>query len=771
MTAGHYGFRSALVALVSLSLGPGAIAAVPVDAPQAPAERAADAHVLTSADETLARRQPADARPQAPRSGPPRPVYLVLAGGVSLGAYEGGYAATIVRALRENPEDFVLRGIAGTSAGAINAVASALEYCRVDTSDVPTTSVNYDAWAPIDWPMLYAPDKITREALFHHEGLRRHGRSIVEPGRYHLRSDCDISVQVAVTQTLDNGPTSDLDRTNRLVEYLGVRITADAHGDVHYLQLPPSKNSTPPRLALPTNHLGEVSPEDALSIIVASAAFPVGFPTVTMQVCEGTAEHPNECRVVSSRRYHDGGVFENVPVRAVLPYIEQEAVDPLVIVVDLSNQKIPPASNRRRSDLGVGTLAQSWLRFARARDYASAMATLSERGFETWRADQRYPLASEPLSAFAGFLDASFRKVDYALGVHDALLDIDRWYAYHSLPPSTVAVRPEDQCVHDVLNGASISTTCASIVERNVWVALRGIVAAAESRCGAMDVPTMACAALDNAALRDRLPQPPVDAGRARRLANAAGKAPADDYQAFLVELRFGDFVPELAQEWPDLRGRKGRRPEILWSRILEDALRKFANAQAPPRLATQIGLETMLASAIPVLPRPSLSALASLNSLEGTVNLPLSARFSMDVGVTSEWGIRAERAQRWHVFSGGPVVRVGWLFSQRQALVASMLDAHTGVLFGPVLPSIAEYGAHPGDGRGTTRPNAAVFVGLAPRFVLFRRLQADFPVRAYWMCDEPSCVSISNARPGYSVQFRLGWNWTLAPRVKGLPR
>lgn len=698
----------------------------------------------------------------------PRDVFVVLAGGVSLGNYEAGYLATALEFLRENRDQYRLRGLAGTSAGGINALAGALEYCRVDSEDSTQTSVTYDAWMPISWRMIYDEQKVSSDAVFHHEGLRAHGASILKPGRYALRPDCDVWVQVAVTQDLSVTSLQDAQSSVDMVEYIGLRVTADAKGRAVYRQLPPRADVTPRRVALLADRKGVVAPIEALNMLMATAAFPVAFPRVTMNVQEGSDEFPARVVHRAEKQYYDGGVFDNVPVRAIQPFLNHaNDAEPLVLVVDLSNQRISPVVSTRELAGNLGKLAGTWLSFARARDYAAAVQTLETQEVEIWRAQQRYPVSGGFLSAFAGFFDQDFRRTDYALGVHDAFEDLQNWAPEATHKPLGAEIPSVDACVHHLLDGGEYGE-CATSPNTNMLVTLRGLSAAAASRCSDEEVTSMGCAIFAEEALRDRLPTPPVSAKREERLRRAPGAAPADDFQAFLEELRLGDFEPEMNGDWFNLRGAKARRPEVLWSRLVEDALRRFARKQPRPTISSEVAFETLLSSALPVPPRPSASALINLSSLEVTMNVPVAARFTVDLGVTAEWASRKERSKGWHLFSAGPVVRAGWLLSKRHALVASIADLHAGVLFGPTFDSVVHGGNGPGTARNSTRPNAAAFVGVAPRFILLRRLQVDIPVRVYWQCDRPMCTSFTSARPGYSISFRLGWNWTLSPRVRG---
>lgn len=126
------------------------------------------------------------------------PVFMVIAGGVSLGSYEAGYAMTVVDAIRRSPT-LTLAGVSGTSAGAINALAAALESCRVEESE-EFEDIGWRIWVPIGWRMLYDEARVSREAVFHREDLLAHGLPIVRGDGLQLRPDCEVPVVVAVTR-------------------------------------------------------------------------------------------------------------------------------------------------------------------------------------------------------------------------------------------------------------------------------------------------------------------------------------------------------------------------------------------------------------------------------------------------------------------------------------------------------------------------------------------------------------------------------------------
>lgn len=718
-----------------------------------------------------------------PSSGAPRDVYLILAGGASLGAYEAGYAAIVAQFLRKNAETFTLRGISGTSAGAINAFAAALEYCKDTHLQSPIAQtpddVPYLTWIPMGWSMIYDRKKVTSEAIFNFDSLFIHGLELLEPSAGTLRPNCDVPIQVAVTQETQRDQHANPIHALDMVEYIGVRLTSTDNGEARYVQLPPRDHRPPHRLTLRARKNGSISAYDVMRMITASAAFPMGFPSVQMTVLGPSPLEPDGPPVTLERQYYDGGIFDNVPVATLFDALQSSAEKirdapaferPLVIIVDLKNQRLPqPSSNLQIGDGNLGAMTSRWMSYARARAYADAMQTLRDENVDTWRATQRYPAASEFLAAFAGFLDQTFRETDYLLGAHDALEDLREADSTHALPLPTL--HPQVSCMDELLASDSLPDCAERTLSPSILATLRGIGSAAISRCDGERMPTMGCASFYEENLLDRLPEPELSRAQQRKLRHRSSLSPHPDFDAFLFELTLGDFQPSLSHTWPDMPSRLRHNPAYLYSRVIEDAFHTYASQQQGSALRTEIAFDTLLQTSLAIPPRVSVSALINLHSTELTFNVPLSRRFSADFGGTAEWGIQTGRTKKWHLISGGPVLRLGMNLSQQSALMALMADVHAGVLFGPTFHAVTQERRGIGLARSKSLPNAAAFVGIAPRVFILRRLQIDLPIRAYWLCANASCTDFVDRRPAYSISVRIGWNWTLPSSIRSANR
>lgn len=708
---------------------------------------------------------------QAP-SNAPRDVYMVLAGGASLGSYEAGYVATAVQFLREHMDTYHLRGISGTSAGGINAFAGALEYCREIPDHTPSSrtepdSVPYQTWMPIGWPMIYDENKVTRAAIFHTDDLIKHGVKLLASSTLSFRKNCRIPIRVAVTRESEDPMGSSPEQTLQMIEYIGVEMRTGANARPQYYPLPP-RAIQPPHHVTPWGTPNKALPlEDVMRMITASAAFPMGFAPVTMKV--NTERHtPSGANIVTvNRTYYDGGIFENIPVQSIFPEIETtQPASPLVMIVDLQNPRVPDTVPKIGTDNdNMGGMTQKWMRYARSRAYAEASSFLRDRDIETWRAQQRYPVAGSFLGSFADFLDLSFRKTDYLLGVYDARQDLQH---NTGLPADKLpASGTQAQCLEQLLHDHTAPSCVQADLSDNIIATLRGLVAAGNTRCKALPIPSMGCASFAEEKLDDRLPQPEQHAGQLRRQKRHTQTSHQEDLAAFLHELTRGDFLPSLSEDWTELSQHLSKNPGRLYARVIEDGLHAFAKQQATSTIRAELAFDAILQSALPIAPRTSLSALIGLHGIETTVNIPISKRLSMDVGGTAEWGIAAGRQKKWHLFSGGPVMRFGVNLTDSQTMFALFADMHAGVLFGPTFDNVVNNGEGVGFSRSKTIPHAAVFIGVAPRIFVLRRLQLDLPIRAYWLCANAGCTAFVDKKPAYGIALRVGWNWTTSAKVR----
>jgi predicted acylesterase/phospholipase RssA len=699
----------------------------------------------------------------------PQPVYLVLSGGVSRGAYEAGYATELVQWLQRNRDKYILKGVAGTSAGAINAMVTAIDYCRASESE---GSSGYATWIPIGWFQLFDESRVEQDAVFNHGWLRPHSLRVLRQYSGDFREDCDVDVITGVTRSgewsssTQVGPS--VGSNEDLVNFVGWTVRASGEGTLAVHPLEGQEYEEVGALTLPPDDGRTVSYGEVSNALIASAAFPIAFPPVNLAYCPVGSGNGCNRRTPLRGSFYDGGVFENTPLRALVPSIVAEEREPLVVVVNLYDRKIPKGEQQMLLFEDMMGLAYGWLSYARKRGYLSAVEELANAGVDVQTARHRLPLASGYLSSFFGFFDRKFRMVDHALGAWNARRDLSSWSATSDFFDSGSPVSTRfDACLVEFLESDADfeELDCSATIARSYTAVLRGIASAAIARCDALEVEPMGCAEARALEIIERLPEAPVPDSH-RRVQRGSAAPDSLEFQAFLEELRKGDFSPQYRFENARRAGEVGYRPEKVYMSLIEHAFREFLDRQEGSQFLERLSTEALLASQLPVPPTASFGFLINLDQLEAGFSLPLGNHFFVDLGVTAEWRVQSERREPWHVFAGGPAMRLSWNFFDNPATAALMLSLDSGVLFGPVLEGVEEIDRSLSS-RNSSRPNAAIYAGIAPRLIALRRLQIDVPIRAYWVCDKPSCGSVPSANPGFDITFRIGWNFPFRRNVE----
>ncbi|MDT8369905.1 MAG: patatin-like phospholipase family protein [Longimicrobiales bacterium] len=308
-----------------------------------------------------------------------------MSGGVSLGAYQAGVLAVVFNRLHPAGGDSRYAraastpiGLAGASAGNINAILGAIEWCREVPSPVEA-SLFRDVWTSIgieeligdrlDTYVTNRPITGTRgrepdEAIFSRGYLRdtvivEIDALIDEP---EFRSGCELPVALMVNRSeprnlLPSPPGSDSDT---LPTFASAHAMADAaRGDVRgstaipntrfatllgvktkegrliltsfpYLTPDDSARIPPPDLGgwitpgvnpnAPREEV-EIPFSDVMEFVLASSAFPVAFAPVRLRYWSPTYQYEDEppcpeslCR--EDAYFLDGGTFDNHPLLA-----------------------------------------------------------------------------------------------------------------------------------------------------------------------------------------------------------------------------------------------------------------------------------------------------------------------------------------------------------------------------------------------------------------------------------------------------------------------
>jgi len=373
---------------------------------------------------------------------------IVLSGGVSLGAYEAGVTWITMRALKKreletNGPDPV---ITGASAGAVNALIAAVEWCSTET-DGATDNLFFTSWIDVGIDTLFplaaefADTPPTRDGLFTRTALRPTEQRVFGAMKTRKFRECDVPLGIVVStqqpQTLTIGlggssvtaPVQRFALTLRASSASGQPLTTRQDLVVQGTNRDALLGVTL-RLAAPEQPIPD---DDLTALLEAASAFPVAFgprllgyycdPKTTKE-CDGV--DPNE---LLHAPFFDGGLYDNIPLGLGAVLAQNPAPTVLYVDPDLRRHADPdrPDAKTRTlpADPGLAgfnhwfELAGTFINVARKQELQSVRrAGLSP----TLRSATRFaPVVGNLLVNMGAFLARDFRVFDYAAGIYDGL--------------------------------------------------------------------------------------------------------------------------------------------------------------------------------------------------------------------------------------------------------------------------------------------------------------------------------------------------------------
>ena len=286
-----------------------------------------------------------------------KPVVLAVSGGVSLGAYQGGVNWGLIWLLRRTDEQnpafrnkfsggwkLPLVAATGASAGNLNSVFSAVEWCK-DHITPPESSLFWKAWVRVGWEQLYPQPSATPTGPFHRHVVEADSRAhSVFHRRYFdaelrpmlesadsagIRSNCDVPIGIVVTRREPETVTIDSViqvPVQRIVS--GEWLKSDGAGGANFHE---------PTFIQPGEHrlgrfiylTGDTSRHDdrlpvasVYDLSTASAAYPVAFEPKPLSYYDGLGPNGTcqpvaaggKCRSPHVAAFVDGGLFDNDPI-------------------------------------------------------------------------------------------------------------------------------------------------------------------------------------------------------------------------------------------------------------------------------------------------------------------------------------------------------------------------------------------------------------------------------------------------------------------------
>ncbi len=384
---------------------------------------------------------------------PPRPASFTVSGGAALGAYEAGFLYYMLLAGQENgPGGLRLDLATGASAGSINSLL-ALATSRGGLPPDPYQSLFARVWLPVGFRQLFVPSEATALGAFSRKALLRDAARVEEAFRAGLPADLDVVLGVAVTRVTPRevplaGGQATVPRTE---EKFVVRIQGRGPGRwprvTNYVA--PDRNEE--AALLPEDPGGEIPFPHLASLLVASAAFPVAFAPEPLAHCMVATRGRTApyCPAASAETalFVDGGVFDNAPLRLAVRIAAaglQEGpagvawldaprptggrppagVDFAFLSADARTYPLPTESKPPDASGGLPALLgeelASFVATARSKELELVVFEYPQVAEGLLFARRHFPAASEPMFAFFGFFEESFRRWDFTLGMYEA---------------------------------------------------------------------------------------------------------------------------------------------------------------------------------------------------------------------------------------------------------------------------------------------------------------------------------------------------------------
>ena len=339
------------------------------------------------------------------QEGPPPPVALAVRGGISLGVYQAGVNWVLLKMWKARRDKDGLAAVTGASAGNINVLVMATEWCRKEDPSTLWDNYFWDTWGYLGfwtelYPLVLKDSQKKARSLFNRDGatqyIEKEFKEIwSDPEKFD--AECKLKTGIAISK-LDPFEVRD-ERTGKTLSM--VRTASNLEVSVHpkaglqFKNIKPSIGS--PCVAPSTVHFmleeGGTCPElqdgDAAAICYdtifqlskASSAFPVAFAPVRLKPnrftpSEGECKTQDEIFVCQQDpdgsdkftwrhfergcspegtpdqdgyEFFDGGAFDTLPIPMLYEELmEEEDADYVFLDTDITRSRV--ASSKGAAD-------------------------------------------------------------------------------------------------------------------------------------------------------------------------------------------------------------------------------------------------------------------------------------------------------------------------------------------------------------------------------------------------------------------------------------
>ncbi len=449
-------------------------------------------------------------------------VALSLSGGISYGSYQAGLNYALVDLLKRQdlgrldflpnhrteqlPDKVSIAAATGASAGNVNALITALEWCRTDLPK-PEESLFWRTWVNVGLTQLLpqVPYGLEGNASIAADGTQVVGDSAVFHRRFfhevpyvhltermadnnNLRSgDCSVPVGISLTRLNPGylqlgapGGDSLPIATQRYVTVFKAEKRSDrltfTQPDADFF----SENPAIGKWLVLADDFGpdtshELDMSTVLAAVEAASAYPIAFPPVELNFFSDEAA----CRRLSlcSTQFLDGGLFDNNPLALALSILRyEEDVDRpeqrRIVYIDPGRARASAPVDVLEAEASLGLAAaaqmirggipaarqyelQSLARFLSPADQAALSVT-----------DRGYPVYGQTLGSFGAFIGRPFREHDFFVGVFDGFYFFAREFV--------CSRAPEGEYVKQDGRVACIEETVTALVEGHPGLSLAG---------------------------------------------------------------------------------------------------------------------------------------------------------------------------------------------------------------------------------------------------------------------------------------------------------
>ncbi|MCU0662262.1 MAG: patatin-like phospholipase family protein [Myxococcota bacterium] len=411
--------------------------------------------------------------PPSPTPAPFGPVALsiTVSGGVSLGAYQGGYLYYLAQVARANPESIDIKVASGSSAGMVNALLLIMALGAIE-DEKPDESVLFRVWTKSTFDDLFDVENAPPLALSSRRELERTAKWLEAEWSKGLTPNVDVVLGAAATRLASRElEVSDGFTVPKQEEKFTLRIRGQGKGKPPLVEnyVDPTYGAEQPLLPL-SGGLGRVPDVhedfDVLRrLLFASSAIPIFFVPQEIHYCltdPQSSSSSKECLEPTHKaQFIDGALADKQPLRLAyrlaaaglstqldgttqwrdVPNMAQGQLPSTAhfLLLDPVRSTYPASEQEEETEASLEQAVHffaEWGRFLK--EYVASarnkeVSTLHEEHpavRDRLRiATSDFPLASSPLLNFFGFFDRKLRTFDFYLGMRDARAYLERWQA------------------------------------------------------------------------------------------------------------------------------------------------------------------------------------------------------------------------------------------------------------------------------------------------------------------------------------------------------